>query len=102
MLLKKNCIFAHISDYFKLIESMTITISSDEPSTIDRVLHLLRREKVDFDIKKTKKDVLDDLKDAVAEVRRKDLTGEQGQTFEEFLEEFEAELDAEKHNSHAY
>lgn len=66
---------------------MTITISSDEPSTIDRVLQLLNREKVAFDVKKTKKDVLDDLKDAVAEVRRKDLTGEQGQTFEEFLEE---------------
>ena len=56
---------------------MTITIYSDEPSTIDRVLQLLHREKVAFDVKKTKEDVLDDLKDAVAEVRRKDLTGEQ-------------------------
>ncbi len=27
---------------------MTITISSNEPSTIDRILHLLRREKVPF------------------------------------------------------
>lgn len=27
---------------------MTITISSNEPSTIDRVLQLLRREKVPF------------------------------------------------------
>lgn len=91
---------------------MTITISSNNTSTIDRILRLLRREKVPFafhpeptdtlDDVPSKAQVLEDLRLSLIEAKRDADMGIRGQSLIEFLDEYEAEINAEKTLEHAY
>ena len=90
---------------------MTITITATDSPLTERIIQYLRREKVQFavqpdgndaDVPPTKAEFLEGFRESYLEAKHKDITGEKGQTFEEFLDEMEQELESEKKLSHAY
>ena len=102
---------------------MTITISSNEPSTIDRVLQLLRREKVPFSFQPERTDKPLTKEEALANIDADENAKafyadfidalewsnakargevEQGQSLSDFLNEVQLELEEENQLTHAH
>jgi hypothetical protein len=80
---------------------MTITISNVESTVLETIVSFLRSKQVPFEIKKTKAEVLEDIRLAMLEVRHKERTGERGQTLRELLDEVDEELKLENQLQHA-
>jgi hypothetical protein len=82
---------------------MTITISSDEQSTTDKILRFLRSEKVPFEIQ-TPHDVAPSRDEFLVNFRESLLWAKEHQagkvsheqSFDDFLNELERELESEK------
>lgn len=82
---------------------MTITISSDEQSTTDKILRFLRSEKVPFeiqaseDVAPTKDEFLANFKESLLWAKEHQAGKvSHEQSFEDFLNELEREIESEK------